>query len=104
MLGTYFGPPCRLAYEGSTRQILFIDGLHNDTNQDGCSLMGCDGVGYFSAPKNYLRTGRKMYQVCFAPFCVLLNRLVFQGRMRYEYTKVTSFLRQTTSTETLEIV
>ena len=61
--GNYFGMPCRLAYEGATQQILFVDGLHNDTDNENCSLMGCDGIGYLSAPQNYIRIGKKMYQV-----------------------------------------
>lgn len=70
--GDYFGMPCRLAYEGSTQQILFVDGLHNDTDNENCALLGCNGVGYLSAPKSYIHIGKKMYQ----------------GRLRYEYTKV----------------
>jgi len=70
--GAYWGAPCRIAWEGSTQQLLFVDGLHNDTYNEQCSLLGCNGVGYLSAPKNYVRIGKKMYQ----------------GRLRYRYTKV----------------
>jgi len=70
--GQYWGMPCRISYEKSTQQLLFIDGLHNDTEDSECSEMGCSGIGYLAAPKNYIRIGRKMYQ----------------GRIRYRYTKV----------------
>jgi len=70
--GTYWGMPCRLSYDGAGQQLLFVDGLHNDTVNETCSLLGCNGVGYLAAPRNYIRLGAQMYK----------------GRLRYRYQKI----------------
>jgi len=70
--GVYWGMPCRISYDQAAHQLLFVDGLHNDTVNASCSLLGCNGVGYLVAPANYVRLGRQMYK----------------GRLRYRYQEV----------------
>jgi len=95
-VGSYWGQPCRISYYHAggtlpltTRALLWTDSLHNDTDNapygyrgdplDGPErevkpekFLGANGIGYVSAPKSFLRVGNKAYQ----------------GRLRYEYTKV----------------
>ena len=42
-VGVYWGMPCRISYDLAAHQLLFVDGLHNDTVNASCSLLGCNG-------------------------------------------------------------
>ena len=69
--GDYWGMPCKLTYDRASKQLLWIDSQHNDTNNT-CPYLGCNGVGYMSAPFKFTLMGLKSYQ----------------GRLRYRYKKV----------------
>jgi len=69
--GDYWGQPCKLSYDRASSQLLWVDSQHNDTNST-CNYLGCNGVGYMSAPLKFVAIGVKAYQ----------------GRLRYRYNKV----------------
>lgn len=79
LVGTYWGMPCKVTYDQASEQFLFVDSLHNDTDNPPngrkvkkSPFLGSNGIGYISAPPSYIRCGTKMYQ----------------GRLRYTYMKV----------------
>lgn len=86
LIGDYWGMPCKVTYDKAAEQFLWIDSLHNDTDSPPIDhndrrtgrtvtpspFLGSNGIGYISAPANFVAVGNKMYQ----------------GRLRYQYAKV----------------
>jgi len=79
LVGAYWGMPCKVTYDQASQQFLFIDSLHNDTDDPAVGrkvkpspFLGANGIGYIAAPPSFVRCGNKMYQ----------------GRLRYSYMKV----------------
>jgi len=68
-IGGYWGMPCKITYDQATEQILWMDTLHNDTDNPPVGrkvkkspFLGANGIGYMAAPLSYVRCGNKMYQ------------------------------------------